>query len=276
MESLREEYPPQEVSTFFNLLAESYLGMTRLEIALSPDKSLSPQEISRFRWALKKLLDHQPIQYIIGETEFSGLVFKVDHNVLVPRPETEELVEWVLADTEKDGQEDLKILDIGTGSGCIAISLAKKLPWAKVAAMDISAGALEVAQKNARRHGTRVKFLRADILSTEELEGYYDIIISNPPYVRELERSGMNRNVLDNEPSGALFVKDEDPLLFYDKITKLAIQSLPQGGKLYFEVNQFLGEATRDLVKREGFSTELRKDIFGNDRMLKAVKELKN
>lgn len=276
MEGLREEYPPQEVSSFFNLLAESYLGMTRLEIALSPDRPVSPEEVSRFRSAREKLSDHEPIQYIIGETEFFGLKFKVDPHVLVPRPETEELVEWVLAEARKHEQENLKILDIGTGSGCIAISLANNLPKSRVTAMDISTGAIGMAQENARRHKTRIEFLRADILDTGELKDQYDIIVSNPPYVRELERAEMDRNVLDHEPSGALFVKDEDPLLFYHKITKLASRSLPEGGKLFFEINQYLGEATGELVRAEDFSTELRKDIHGNDRMLMAVRNHKH
>lgn len=276
MEALREEYPPQEVNSFFNLLAESYLGMTRLEIALFPERPVSPQEVSMFRSARNKLSNHEPIQYILGETEFFGLKFKVNPHVLVPRPETEELVEWVLSEARKHEEESLKILDVGTGSGCIAISLAKNLPRSMVTAMEISPGALGIAGENARRHKTRIEFLQADILNTEELKDQYDIIVSNPPYVRELERAEMDRNVLDHEPSGALFVKDEDPLLFYNKITKLASRSLPEDGKLFFEINQFLGEATRELVRAKNFSTELRKDIHGKYRMLKAVRNHKH
>ena len=267
--SLKEEYPLQEVNSFFNLLTEAFLGMTRLQVALDPEKEVSAMEQQNLEDALHRLKQHEPIQYILGETEFFGLTFKVDENVLIPRPETEELVEWILADAKNLEQSEIQILDIGTGSGCIAISLAKHLPNAKVAAIDISEGALETAKKNAEINKVNVEFLQQDILVAETLPAKYDIIVSNPPYVRELEKKEMQANVLDNEPAGALYVKDEDPLVFYRKITALAKENLKKGGTLYFEINQYLGEETKALLTNNYFTASLKKDIFGNDRMLK-------
>ena len=267
--SLKEEYPLQEVNSFFNLLTEAFLGMTRLQVALDPEKEVSAMEQQNLEDALHRLKQHEPIQYILGETEFFGLTFKVDENVLIPRPETEELVEWILADAKNLDQSEIQILDIGTGSGCIAISLAKHLPNAKVAAIDISEGALEIAKKNAEKNKVNVEFLQQDILVAETLPSKYDIIVSNPPYVRELEKKEMQANVLDNEPAGALYVKDEDPLVFYRKITALAKENLKKGGTLYFEINQYLGEETKAFLTNNYFTASLKKDIFGNDRMLK-------
>lgn len=271
IEALRQEYPAQEVNTFFNFLAEAYLGLTRIEVALSPEKKIGSGKITRFEEAIDRLLNHEPIQYIIGETEFFGLPIKVNKKVLVPRPETEELVEWILSDAKKQDVKPLRILDIGTGSGCIAISLAKKLPGALITAIDVSVEALGVAKENAALNKVKIEFLEVDILRAEKLQDDFDIIVSNPPYVRELEKADMKPNVLKNEPSKALFVKDDNPLLFYDKITKLAKKALPEKGKLYFEINQYLGNETGMLLKKEGFNTELRKDIFGNNRMLKGI-----
>ncbi len=267
--SLREEYSMEEINSFFTLLTEAFLGMTRLQVALDPGKELSKSEQEQFQTALQRLSRHEPIQYILGQTEFFGMRFRVNSHVLIPRPETEELVQWILDDRDAAG-ENLQILDIGTGSGCIAITLAKNLPGSRVTAMDISPGALETARENARKHDVAVNFILEDILMTKALEEQYDIIVSNPPYVRDLEKKEMQANVLKNEPEQALFVSDEDPLLFYQKIAFLAKKALKPRGKLYFEINQYLPEETRGLMKTFGFSSELRKDIFGNFRMLKA------
>lgn len=269
---LDKEYPKEEVQSFFNLLTEAFLKMSRLEVALDPEKELSEAEVSKLRNALQRLQKHEPIQYIIGETEFYGLLFKVNPAVLIPRPETEELVQWIMDDASKKGKRDLNILDIGTGTGCIAISLARNLPDARVSAVDISEGALSTAKENAKLNGVEITFLQKDILNTESLEKKFDVIVSNPPYVRNLEKQDMQRNVLEFEPEKALYVRDEDPLIFYRKISELAKDALHPEGALYFEINQYLGAETEAILKKKNFQTQLKKDIFGVDRMLKGVK----
>ncbi|MBK5191628.1 MAG: peptide chain release factor N(5)-glutamine methyltransferase [Flavobacteriaceae bacterium] len=274
---LKDEYPVQEVNSFFNFLIESYLGMNRLDFALKPGKELSLEEKEKFESAIHRLILHEPIQYIIGETEFFGLKFKVNKNVLIPRPETEELVQWILDDIrESKTPSNLKILDIGTGSGCIAISLAKNLPNAEIFTLDISENALKTARENAGLNKVNVNFMQADILNLEALSGKFDVIVSNPPYVREMEKAEMHRNVLENEPDLALYVKDTDPLIFYRKITKLAQAGLQENGNLYFEINQYLANETEEILKNPGFKTGLKKDIFGNYRMLRGRKKSNN
>lgn len=269
-ETLQEDYPKEEAGSFFFILLQEFCGLTRLDLALDPQRELSQEQKQKLEQALDRLQDHEPIQYITGSTEFFGLKFKVDKNVLIPRPETEELVQWVLEDL--DPSAALKILDIGTGSGCIAVSLAKNLPQAKVSAIDISGEALKVARGNGKLNQVSVEFLQKDILNTNALSQQYDLIISNPPYVRELEKTEMQRNVLEHEPETALYVKDSDPLIFYRKITNLAANHLTTGGKLYFEINQYLGKETKTLLTEKNFQTRLKKDIFGVDRMLRGIK----
>lgn len=269
-EYLRKEYPLEEVNSFFTLITEAYLGMSRLQVALNPGKELTEREQERFEAALQRLVRHEPIQYILGHTEFFGLRFIVNSNVLIPRPETEELVQWILEDWSTAGEKNLKILDIGTGSGCIAISLAKNIPGSRLTAVDISQDALDTAKENAVKNEVEVTFKHVNILSVEELEHQYDIMVSNPPYVREVEKLEMQANVLQNEPELALYVRNDNPLLFYKKISFLAQKALKPEGKLYFEINQYLGAETKELMETCGFSTTLRKDIFGNIRMLKA------
>lgn len=269
-----EGHEPGEVVSLFRLLGEGFLGMSRVDMTLNLNKELSRVELSALEKGLKRLQKHEPIQYILGEIEFFGLPFKVNKNVLIPRPETEELVEWILQDLQETGKDEPRILDIGTGSGCIAISLAKNLPKALVSAIDISEAALETAKMNAALNGVEVGFLQKDILSMGELTEKYDLIVSNPPYVRELEKHEMKPNVLNNEPETALFVKDENPLLFYDKIAKLAQVGLKKNGGLYFEINQYLGKETEQLIREAGMETELRKDFLGNFRMLKGIRSL--
>ena len=240
-------YEKEEVLSFFYMLSEEILDYTRVEIAVNLDKKLTSNEIERFSEAVKRLKNQEPIQYIIGEADFYGLSFFVDKNVLIPRPETEELVDWI--DKEQtDRQDTLKILDIGTGSGCIAISLAKHLPNAKVYAIDVSEKALEVARANALKNQVVVEFIKEDILEAGDLFQSFDVIVSNPPYVRELEKQEMKANVLDNEPPGALFVADHDPLLFYEKITMLAKKKLLYNGLLYFDFNQYLLSETNNMI----------------------------
>ena len=271
---LDELYPKEEVDSFFYILIEHYLSLERFVLALQPELSITKEEEQPLFEALGQLKLEKPIQYILGATQFMDLEFKVNENVLIPRPETEELVRWIVDDLEIIGDKEINILDIGTGSGCIGISLAKYLKNARVDALDISKNALEVARENASLNKVDVGFIKADILKLEYLEDKYHIIVSNPPYVRMLEKEQMKSNVIENEPELALFVEDKDPLVFYRKISEFAKSNLKKGGCLYFEINQYLGEETKALLENDFYDVELHKDMFGNDRMLKG--KLKN
>lgn len=268
---LEAEYPETEIQSFFFLLTEEYLGLSRLDLALKPEFEMTEVEERSFEKAKGRLKDHEPVQYIIGEKEFFGLKFKVNPHVLIPRPETEELVEWIIQDHKN--KIGLKVLDIGTGSGCIATSLAVNLQESEVSAVDLSEGALQTARENAKMNNAIVSFEQLDILKVSGLDRVYDMIVSNPPYVRELEKKEMQENVLKHEPDTALYVKDDNALIFYSRIAELASVNLPVGGALYFEINQYLGEETRNLVESFGFETELKRDIFGNFRMLRGIKK---
>ncbi|MEW5675076.1 peptide chain release factor N(5)-glutamine methyltransferase [Flavobacterium enshiense] len=263
-------YDEQEIDSFFYILLEAFHEMKRVDLALNPNFELSGMQLLQWETVLAELKKQKPIQYILGETEFYGLPFYVNENTLIPRPETEELVDWIIMNNLKN--HDLKILDIGTGTGCIAISLAKNLPNAKVYAMDVSEKALEVARKNAKRNGVEVEFLHQSILETDDLIVSFDSIVSNPPYVRNLEKEEIKENVLAFEPHLALFVEDHDALLFYRKITELATENLSENGQLYFEINQYLGKEMIQLLQKYNFQDiELRRDIYGNDRMIFGV-----
>lgn len=265
-------YPKEEVASFFYLLIEHYLGLQRFVLSLEPNKVVNKEEEQPLFEALSQLKLQKPIQYIIGETQFMDMFFKVDENVLIPRPETEELVRWIIEDYQDERSRNLKVLDIGTGSGCIAISLAKNFPDAKVYAMDISSEAIKVAKENAEQNKVAISFIEGNILELETIGVVFDVIVSNPPYVRELEKKEMHANVLENEPDLALFVSDKDPLIFYKKITDFAKQNLKNKGALYFEINQYLGTETKAIVTESNFyEVILRKDIFGQDRMVKGV-----
>ncbi|WP_298498505.1 peptide chain release factor N(5)-glutamine methyltransferase [uncultured Algibacter sp.] len=263
-------YGEDEVDSFFYMLIHDYFDVTKIQLAMDPTIAIDDPE--KILESLSFLRDHVPIQYIIGETEFYGLPFKVNNHVLIPRPETEELVERVIKQTANNAT--IKILDIGTGSGCIAISLAKNLPNAKVYALDVSKKALEVAKQNAKLNAVDVEFVEADILKTKSIRDLkFDIIVSNPPYVREKEKVFMKPNVLENEPHLALFVKDNNPLLFYEAITSFAILNLTENGVLYFEINEYLGNDMIELLHDNNFKNiELKQDIFKKDRMIKGIK----
>ena len=261
-------YPQTEIDTFFFLLAEEYLNFMRIDVVLKSDFNVPTALLLLFNNALEKLKKEKPIQYILGKTEFYGFTFLVDSYTLIPRPETEELVDWVLE--EVNVKQSIKIIDIGTGSGCIPISLAKHLPEAKIEAIDVSFNALSVAKQNAVLNKVDVFFIEKDILKTEKLDKKFDIIISNPPYVRELEKKEIKNNVLENEPHIALFVKDNNPLIFYNKIADLAKKNLSKNGILFFEINQYLGKETVGILRDKGFrNIQLKKDLFGNNRMIK-------
>lgn len=267
-------YDVLEVESFFYLTLEEKRNLKQIDIALNPDLSFSEQEIEDWSALVAELKKEIPIQYLLGKTNFYGLDFEVNSNVLIPRPETEELVEWIIKENSNiERHKELKILDIGTGSGCIAISLAKNLVKAKVFAIDVSEGALATAKRNAVSNDVSVTFLHRNILETDDLMQEFDVIVSNPPYVRNLEKEEIKKNVLDNEPHLALFVADNDALIFYRKIAELAQTNLRKNGSLYFEINQYLGKETVELLEDLGFKNiELRKDIYDNDRMIFCVK----
>ncbi|WP_179020007.1 peptide chain release factor N(5)-glutamine methyltransferase [Winogradskyella forsetii] len=271
-------YGKDEVNSFFYLCTEHYLNVPRIQLTLEPEFTIAKPETDTFFTVLEELKQQKPIQYILRETEFYGLPFKVNEHVLIPRPETEELVDLIIkCHSERSEESQIKILDIGTGSGCIAISLAKNLPNAEIFALDVSKEALKVAKENAELNKVKITFIEADILNEsawnlvfKNLE--FDIVVSNPPYVRELERQEIKPNVLENEPHLALFVEDDNPLVFYKAITKLAKKNLKENGQLYFEINQYLGIETKQLLIDTDFkNVELLKDLNGNDRMIKGI-----
>jgi len=253
-------------------LIEHKLDFQLTDVFTKPDFIISEEIKTDIQSVITRLQKEEPIQYILGSTCFYGLEFMVNKNVLIPRPETEELVSWVL---EAIQEKEVSVLDIGTGSGCIPISVKNNAPKTQVTAIDISEEALIVAKANALTNKTDITFLRKDILQTKSLPEKYDIIISNPPYVRELEKEEMQNNVLENEPSLALFVSNDNPLIFYKKIADLAKQHLNNNGVLFFEINQYLGEETKTMLETKEFSNvTLKKDLFGKDRMIKAILKL--
>lgn len=265
-------YPKEEVDSFFYLVIEHYLKLERFVLVLEPNLVITKEQEKPLFEVITGLKEQQPIQYILGKSYFMDMDFLVGKDVLIPRPETEELVRWILDYCTTKQNQNITVLDIGTGSGCIAISLAKNIPNAKVYAVDISQGALEIAKRNADLNAVAVSFLKVDILKPE-LETItdlkFDIIVSNPPYVRELEKKEMHKNVLDYEPDNALFVADDKPLIFYKAIADFAQNKLNVGGKLFLEINQYLGKETVNLLQTYNFlDIELRKDMYGNDRMI--------
>ncbi|TDE29869.1 peptide chain release factor N(5)-glutamine methyltransferase [Flavobacterium ranwuense] len=270
IQELTPIYDAGEAESFFYLILEEKHQLKRIDLALHPDLVFSEAEIVVWNSISEQLKQEIPVQYLLGKTSFYGLDFEVNENVLIPRPETEELVEWILeSQKSKAESQKVKILDIGTGSGCIAISLAKNLPNARVFAIDVSEKALATAQKNAENNSVNVTFINQNILETEDLMQQFDIIVSNPPYVRNLEKEEIKKNVLENEPHLALFVEDNDALIFYKKIAELAQKNLSENGELYFEINQYLGKEMVDLLEKMNFKNiELRKDIYGSDRMV--------
>jgi len=278
---LDDVFGKNEVAQFFYLCIEHFYNLSRLDLALNHNISITTEEQPLIIEALEQLKKQKPIQYILGETEFYGLEFKVNNSTLIPRPETEELVELIIktSQSEFSNLENISILDIGTGTGCIAISLAKMIEKSNVTTIDVSIEALKIATENAKNNKVEVIFIQQNILDqTEVLKtinklGDLDIIVSNPPYVRELEKQEIKPNVLDNEPHLALFVSDDNPLIFYKTITEIAEKQLKPKGFLFFEINQYLGKEMQVLVEQFAFkNVEIIKDGYGNDRMLIAEK----
>jgi release factor glutamine methyltransferase len=284
LQELSPLYDEKEIESFFYIILESFHNKKRIDLALNPAMEMDALQLVRWESVLSDLKKEKPIQYILGETEFYGLPFLVNENTLIPRPETEELVEWILSDNNFQlPTSNFQLLDIGTGSGCIAISLAKNLVNAQVFAIDVSEKALAIAKKNAEINKVQVNFIQSNVLeindlcelptSNFQLPTSFDIIVSNPPYVRNLEKEEIKPNVLEFEPHLALFVEDNDALLFYRKIAALAKKNLAEKGKLYFEINQYLGKETVELLEVMGFNNIiLKKDIYGNDRMISCIK----
>ena len=283
---LEKIYGSDEANALIMILLEHYFGIDRVKMALKPELRLSESELLTLHFAVKELLKNKPIQYVLGETEFCGMRFFVDENVLIPRPETEEMVQMIVArrdkaclvrtgcDVETDGRPS--ILDIGTGSGCIAISIAKLLKNSVVTAVDVSEKAITVAKKNAESNGVNVNFIKDDILNPknpELIDNQFDIIISNPPYVCESEKTERRANVLDYEPSSALFVSDNDPLIFYRKILEFAQKTLTPNGQVWFEINEKFGNEMHNLCLEKGFkNVEIIKDFREKDRVLKVCR----
>jgi len=261
-------YEMDELNSIFNLLSENYLKIPRSKILLANEIDLNESNQPVFLSALERLKTHEPIQYVLGKTSFMDLEFKVNSLVLIPRPETEELVRLILKE-DLDGKE---ILDIGTGSGCIAISLAKNLPNAKVSALDISKDALEVAKENAMLNNVSIEFIHADIFEYKS-DKKYDVIVSNPPYVLESQKSLMKKNILDFEPELALFVEDINPLLYYEEITNALRNNLNSEGFFFFEINNSLSDEVEKLLRKYCFRVNALNDHRNLKRFISAIKQ---
>jgi len=277
LEQIREAYKKQlhrlyssdEIDELFSLSAEEVLGLRKSQLLLKKSIALNEDQLKRFHEILAELGTGRPIQYILGYTWFYGNRILVNEQVLIPRSETEELVKLLL---QENTFSTPHILDIGTGSGCIAISIKKRMPAAELSAWDVSEGALAVARRNARENQTDITFGQVDILTGIKPDASFDIIVSNPPYITSVEKKDMHANVLLYEPSVALFVPDEKPLLFYEAVAKFAHKHLTQGGQLFFEINEQYALEIKELLEGQGFSrVSIHQDMQGKDRMIAAV-----
>jgi len=261
-------YDAAELESVKKALCLELLGISAVSFFTKETLAPDTERDKKIADALERLAQGEPLQYVIGSTPFCGLTFKVDGRVLIPRPETAELVEWVAQDCESEGT----LLDIGTGSGCIAVTLARLLSGWKVQGWDISEGALEVAAENSRMNDADVEFRKVDILNAPEPDCLFDVIVSNPPYVLESEKGQMEKTVLEYEPHTALFVHDNDPLLFYRAIAGFGTKALASGGALYLEINPLEASDLKVMLEQAGYhNIEIRNDIFGKQRMIKAV-----
>lgn len=271
-EELDEMYGAGEVGVFLDMLFEAFLGWDKVRLLTSKEQTIDQSDLLRFHWALKDLKRHRPIQHIIGYTDFCGCRIGVSPDVLIPRPETEEMVEWIGRRSEVGGQS---CLDLCTGSGCIAIALKKAFPAAELTAVDVSSAALEMARQNAENNGVELRLVEADVLDgVNGLNGQYGLIVSNPPYVMERERSQMAANVLDYDPALALFVPDDDPLRFYKAIANIAKEHLSEDGLLVVEINEALADETCAVFKAHGFNPKVHEDFRGKQRWISSRKIL--
>lgn len=272
LQELKKLYPKQEATSLLDVLLEGLLNISRTSRAANPDHRLSESEILEVHFGVKELKKYRPVQYILNHAHFFGLDLYVDERVLIPRSETEELAETIVKSYHNYPPQ--KVLDIGTGSGCIALALKKSFPSARVWGLDVSIQALEVAKKNAASLGMDVRFISGDINKMSDLDELpdFDLIVSNPPYVKKSEKKNMQKNVLDHEPEQALFVDDNNPLLFYRKIAVFAKENLENNGRLFLEINERFGEDCTELLTEHGFSNViLRQDLFGKNRIVSAV-----
>lgn len=268
--TLEPLYGNGEARAVTDYVLDVCFGLSKADILCGAVEEMTAEKTAELNKIFGRLMEGEPVQYVLGRAEFSGRWFNVRPGVLIPRPETEELCAWITADSKASGSP--KVLDIGTGSGCIAITLQLDMPESKVTAWDISADALDVARENAKQLGANVNFVKLDALNAKP-EGEWDVIVSNPPYICEKEKKDMAVNVLEHEPHTALFVPDADPLLFYRAITRLAVQTLSKGGRLYFEINPIYADDTCHMMRAEGMTAvELRSDMYGKQRMAKGVK----
>lgn len=267
-QELRDIYDPGEIETFILYCFEAFLNFNKTDLILSATENVTESELLKFNFAIKQLKQQRPIQYILGQADFYGLKLKVNEHVLIPRPETEELVDLIIH--EQKHKQHLSILDIGTGSGCIAIALKKNLPQADISALDVSREALEIARQNAQSNQVDITFFKEDILKWDATKtNQYDCIVSNPPYICFSEKEEMHKNVLEHEPHLALFVPNDDPLLFYNLIADFALKNLKKGGKLYFEINASYGLKTSEMLKGKGFkNTTIVNDLNNKNRIL--------
>jgi release factor glutamine methyltransferase len=271
-EKLSVRYEPSECESISFLIFEHILGYSRLQVHLKKDETIPDAKVTEIEEILNRLIEGEPIQHILGKADFYGLTFYVNPHVLIPRQETEELVDWIINENKLAAPE---ILDIGTGSGCIPVSLAKNIPDAEVSAYDISAEAISIANQNAKNNAVSIRTRQVDILQWEavSIDKTFDIIVSNPPYVKEEEKKLMQEHVVSHEPHLALFVSNDDPLIFYRRIAEFAQQHLSPEGTLYFEINEALGNETASMLKGKGFpKVTIKKDINGKDRMICATR----
>ncbi|MGN6181258.1 MAG: peptide chain release factor N(5)-glutamine methyltransferase [Mucilaginibacter sp.] len=273
-QALAAVYEPNEIEALTLLTLSEITGSSKAQLKAFPERQLTIEQSKSITTMLTRLQTGEPLQYILGYTEFYGLPFKVNPSVLIPRPETEELVEWILSSVDSKGLAVGNILDIGTGSGCIPISFKKHLPQANVSTVDISANAINTAKENAALNNVEISFVEDDILNPSSqslLNNHYSLIVSNPPYVTMHDKTRMHRNVTDFEPHTALFVPENDPLIFYKAIADFALKTLNSEGLLFFEINESLGNETVEMLKDKGFKNiELRQDMSGRNRMIRA------
>jgi release factor glutamine methyltransferase len=268
-EELDDQYGAAEVGVFVEMLCEAFLGWDKVRLMTSREQTIDQSDLLRFHWALEDLKQSRPIQHIIGYTDFCGCCIAVSPDVLIPRPETEELVNWILH-TFHLPLSTFHLLDLCTGSGCIAIALKKAFPTADVTAVDISPKALEMARQNAKSNDAAINFLHADILNDRLPPAGYQLIVSNPPYIRDSERAQMRRNVLDYDPALALFVPDDDPLRFYKAIANIAKEHLAEDGLLVMEINEALAAETCAVFEAAGLAAETHMDFRGKPRWISA------
>lgn len=268
--TLEPLYGNGEARAITDYVLDVCFGLSKADILCGAVEEMTAEKTAELNKIFGRLMEGEPVQYVLGRAEFCERWFSVRPGVLIPRPETEELCAWITADSKASASP--KVLDIGMGSGCIAITLQLDMPESKVTAWDISADALDVARENAQQLGANVNFVKLDALNAKP-EGEWDVIVSNPPYICEKEKKDMAVNVLEHEPHTALFVPDADPLLFYRAITRLAVQTLSKGGRLYFEINPIYADDTCHMMRAEGMTAvELRSDMYGKQRMAKGVK----